>query len=171
MKAFRSVKAAVNISTTQIERIPPSSKIGCLERIFSLNQSAKWWFALPTSAFICLISAPAAKAGTAAYYATCHFIDQGGDNGGSVLEMPCYAVEGGNAYGAFFHIRWKDGVQTRMNANPSEPLTDTTTGRLYERLDRNIFSASSDGDVIVLENPKYTNDRYGVDDPSLIDLL
>lgn len=136
-----------------------------------MKKRASWWLVLPTSTIICLVSATAAKAGTAAYYATCHFIDQGGDSGGSVLEMPCYAVEGGNAYGAFFHIRWKDGVQTRMNANLSEPFTDMTSGRLYRRLGQNIFSADSDSDVIVLENPKYTNDRYSVDDHSLADLL
>ena len=115
--------------------------------------------------------ATSAKAGTAAYYATCYFVDQGGNNGGSVSGMPCYAVEGANVYSAFFHILWKDGVRTQLNATPRQPFTDLGTGRSYNRLGQNIFSADSDGDVIVLENPEYTNDRYSVDEPGLADRL
>jgi hypothetical protein len=120
---------------------------------------------------ISLMGATSAKAGTAAYYATCHFIDQGGDNGGSVSGMPCYAVEGANVYSAFFHILWKDGVQTQMNSIPSEPFNDLRTGRSYSRLGQNIFSANTDGDVIVLENAEYTNDRYGINEPGLVNRL
>lgn len=115
--------------------------------------------------------ATSAKAGTAAYYATCYFVDQGGDNGGSVSGMPCYAVEGANVNSAFFHILWKDGVQTQLYTTSSQLLADAETGRLYSRLGQNIFSADDDGDVIVLENPKYTNDRYNVDEPGLANRL
>jgi hypothetical protein len=136
-----------------------------------LKQPVNRWFVLPVAICIFLMNTTPAKAGTAAYYATCHFIDQGGDNGGSVSGIPCYAVEGGNAHSAFFHILWKDGVQTQMNATPSEPFTDVKTGRLYSRLGQNIFSANTDGDVIVLENAEYTNERYGVDEPGLVNRL
>jgi hypothetical protein len=38
------------------------------------------------------------QAGTAAYFAKCSFLDRGNNNGGSVSEMPCYAVEGANSH-------------------------------------------------------------------------
>ena len=130
------------------------------------------WFAVPAVVlFLSILSAGSAKAGTAAYFATCHFIDQGNDNGGSAMSVPCYAVEGGNAYSAFFHILWKDGVQTQLNATPSQPFTDIKTGRSYRRVSQDAFVAETDGDVIVLENAAYTNERYGVDQPGLADRL
>lgn len=129
------------------------------------------WLVVPAAMLISLMCATSARAGTAAYYATCYFVDQGGDNGGSVSGMPCYAVEGANANSAFFHILWKDGVQTQLNTTSSQLLTDAGTGRLYSRLGQNIFSANDDGDVIVLENPKYTDDRYSLDEPGLANRL
>lgn len=118
-----------------------------------------------------LLTATSVQAGTAAYYATCHFLDRGNNNGGSVAGMPCYAVEGANMHGAFFHILWQDGVKTRLNAGMDEPLADQVTGRTYTRINSYTFSANADGDVISLDNVEYTNDRYSVDDAALLERL
>jgi hypothetical protein len=111
------------------------------------------------------------RAGTAAYFARCSFLDRGNNNGGSVSNMPCYAVEGGNMYGVFFHIAWKDGIKTQLNSKATEPLKDVATGITYKRVGRYTFVADKDGDVIALDKVEYTSERYGVNDPSLMKLL
>lgn len=111
------------------------------------------------------------QAGTASYLAKCSFHDRGNNNGGSVSNMPCYAIEGGNAYSVFFHILWKDGVKTRMNARVNDPLTDSGSGRTFKRVGRYTFVADDDGDVITLDDVKYINERYSVDDPEAMGRL
>ena len=118
-----------------------------------------------------LLSPEPAQAGTAAYFGMCSFRDQGNNNGGNVSRMPCYAVEGANVHSAFFHIRWKDGVKTQLNAKPGHPFKDAVTGRTYQRVGNFTFVADADGDVIVMDDAKYTNSRYSVDDPELVRLL
>lgn len=130
----------------------------------------KWVIAAPLI-LIPLLSTVPVQAGTAAYYATCHFLDRGNDNGGSVSNVPCYAVEGGNVSGMFFHILWQDGVKTRLSMQPGSPLRDEATGRTYTRVDNYTFSADVDGDVITLDEPEYTDDRYNIDAPALLNLL
>ncbi|MEO8892737.1 MAG: hypothetical protein ABI417_14565, partial [Coleofasciculaceae cyanobacterium] len=58
-----------------------------------------------------LLSTNQVQGGTASYFANCSFLDHGNNNGGNVSSMPCYAIEGGNVYSAFFHIAWKDGIK------------------------------------------------------------
>ncbi|MBD2120807.1 hypothetical protein [Trichocoleus sp. FACHB-262] len=111
------------------------------------------------------------QAGTAAYFARCSFLDRGTNNGGNVSNMPCYAVEGGNMYSVFFHIAWKDGIKTQLNAKSTSPLKDAITGRAYKRVGRYTFVAEKDGDVITLDNVQYTSERYRVNDPTLMRLL
>jgi hypothetical protein len=129
------------------------------------------WIMSATIVLTSLLCTNQVQAGTASYLAKCSFLDRGNNNGGNVSRMPCYAVEGGNAYGAFFHIAWKDGVKTRMNAKLNDPLTDAATSRTFKTVERYTFVANDDGDVITLDDVKYINGRYGVDDPDVMKLL
>lgn len=118
-----------------------------------------------------ILCAKSVQAGTASYVAKCSFIDRGKQNGGNISNMPCYAVEGGNMYSVFFHILWKDGVKTQLNAKSGGPLKDFITSKVYKRVSRFKFVAVSDGDTITLDDMKYTNLRYSLDDPMAAKLL
>ena len=118
-----------------------------------------------------ILCAKDVQAGTASYTAKCSFIDRETQNGGNISKMPCYAVEGGNMYSIFFHILWKDGVKTQLNMRSDSPLKDFTTNKVYKRVSRYKFVAVSDGDIIFLEDVKYTELRYSVDDPMAAKLL
>lgn len=112
-----------------------------------------------------------AQAGTASYFGRCSFLDRGNNNGGRIFNMPCYVVTGGNMHSIFFHIAWKDGVKTRLNAKISTGYIEASTGRKYTQVGINSFSATDDGDVIILEHPKYSEKRYSIDDPIVMKLL
>ncbi len=85
--------------------------------------------------------------------------------------MPCYVVEGGNMHSVFFHILWKDGVKTQLSMKSNGPLRDFITNKAYKRISRYKFVAVSDGDTITLDNVKYTELRYSLDDPMAAKLL
>lgn len=129
------------------------------------------WIVSATIVLTSLLCTNKVQAGTASYIAKCSFLDRGNNNGGNVSSMPCYAVEGANVYSAFFHIAWKDGVKTRLNAKSNTPFIDAATGRTFKRVGHYTFVADNDGDVITLDDVKYTNERYSVDDPDVMKLL
>jgi hypothetical protein len=128
-------------------------------------------YVVPLTILSLLTGALKAQAGTAAYFGVCSFHDRGNNNGGSITQMPCYLVEGGNIRGAFTHFAWQDGVVTQLNAQAGEPLSDSSTGRTYERISYFTWVAQDDGDVITIENPEYSSSRYDVADPVLRELL
>jgi hypothetical protein len=114
-----------------------------------------------------IASAKPAYAGTAAYYSDCSFIDTGSDDGGDVLNMPCYIVEGGNAYSSFFYILWRDGTHTLMSTNTDTGVRVGTFGPLvYRELYRN-----SENDLIQIGGLEYTNDRFDVTEQNLADKI
>ncbi|MBW4691059.1 MAG: hypothetical protein KME27_04755 [Lyngbya sp. HA4199-MV5] len=135
-----------------------------------MMSKGKWLIAAIVMS-VSMLSAHQVQAGTAAYFAKCSFLDRGNNNGGSVSRMPCYAVEGVTASTSFFHIVWRDGVKTRLNARAGDLLREIATGRTYERAANYTFVANSDGDVITLDDVKSTNSRYNADDPTVIKLL
>jgi hypothetical protein len=111
--------------------------------------------------------APSVKAGTAGYFAKCSFIDRGGDNGGSITDMPCYAVEGATVQRAFFFIVWRDGVKTMLDTEPHRSFQDMESKRTYKRQSNFKFIADSDGDTILLKNVKHVSNEYDFRDPKL----
>jgi hypothetical protein len=118
-----------------------------------------------------LLCSSHAQAGTASYFGRCSFLDRGNNNGGGIFSMPCYVVTGGNMHSIFFHIVWKDGVKTRLNAKINTGYIEASTGRRYTQIGMNSFSAVQDGDVIIFERPEYSEKRYGIDDPNIMKLL
>lgn len=109
------------------------------------------WILSATIVLTSLLFTRQAQGGTASYSAKCYFFDRGDNNGGNVLGMSCDVVEGGNVSSAFFHIDWKDGTKTELNAKPDSPFIDAVTGRTFVRIGGNTFVADDDGDVIILD--------------------
>jgi hypothetical protein len=113
-----------------------------------------------------------AQAGTTVrYFGRCSFLDRGNNNGGKIFNMPCYVVSGGHMRSMFFHIVWKDGIKTRLNAKINTGYIEASTGRQYTQIGMNSFSAVQDGDVIILERPEYSDKQYEIDDPIVMKLL
>lgn len=109
------------------------------------------WIMSATIFLTSLLFANQSQGATASYSGTCYFFDRGDNNGGNVLGMPCDVVEGGNVYSAFFHINWKDGTKTELNAKPDEPFIDAVTGRTFVKIGDATFIADDDGDVIIVD--------------------
>ncbi len=114
-----------------------------------------------------LISAKPAYAGTQAYYSKCSFTDRGLDNGGNVLQMPCYIFEGGNQYGTFFNILWQDGTYTIMSTNFD---TEERIGSFNPVVYRSLYE-NPEGDLIRIGTLELTDDIFDVREEGLADRL
>lgn len=110
-----------------------------------------------------LLAASPAFAGTAAYRSECSFIRGGPDRSGDVIKMPCYIIEGGHAFGAFFNILWRDGTYTVMSSNFQ---TGEEIGNFNQLVYQELY-ATPEGDLISIGELDYTNERYDVTEPDI----
>ena len=114
-----------------------------------------------------LISAKPAHAATQGYYSKCSFIDKGSNNGGDIIQMPCYIIEGANMHGGFFNILWKDGTYTIMSVNLD---TGESIGSFKPLVYRELYE-NPEGDIIQIGELELTDDRFEVTEEGLADRL